>query len=81
MTTDSGLPARTLDGAQRQRARNLVERLKEPTLPDGASGKLLGELERLFLYPWVSHLLFWRTPELSADEVIDEALRYQPFVG
>lgn len=81
MTTDPDLPARTLDDAQRQRARDLVQRLKDPTLPDDASSELMDELERLLLYPRVSDLLFWRTPELSTDEVIDEALRYQPFAG
>jgi hypothetical protein len=41
----------------------------------------MDELERLLLYPRVSDLLFWHTPELSTDEVIDEALRFRPFTG
>ncbi|WP_275409079.1 hypothetical protein [Paractinoplanes brasiliensis] len=41
----------------------------------------MDELERVLLYPRVSDLLFWRTPELSADEVIDEALQYHPFTA
>jgi hypothetical protein len=78
--TDPDLLARTLDDAQRQRARGLIECLKNPTLPDNVAGKLLEELERALLYPRLSDLLFWRTPELSVDEIIDEALRYSPLL-
>jgi hypothetical protein len=71
---------RTLDNTQHQRALDLIRRLKDPALPDVAGSELLDELKKLTLYPRVGDLLFWRTPELTADEVIDEALRYQPFV-
>ena len=81
MTTDPREAARTLDDAQRQRARLLIQRLKDPTLPDETGAELLDELKEMLLYPRVSDLLFWRTPELTEDEVIDEALQYQPFVG
>jgi hypothetical protein len=81
MTTDPRETARTLDDAQRQRARLLIQRLKDPTLPDEAGAELLDELTRMLLYPTVSDLLFWRTPELTEDEVIDEALQFQPFTG
>ncbi|MFI5841186.1 e9imm peptide [Catenuloplanes sp. NPDC051500] len=81
MTSDRHTPARTLDDAQRQRARDLIQRLRDPKLPDEASNELLEALEKVLLYPRVSDLLFWRTPEFTADEVIDEALRYWPFVG
>ncbi|BEL06321.1 hypothetical protein Q0Z83_045120 [Actinoplanes sichuanensis] len=81
MITHSGEPARTLDDVQRQRAHHLIRRLRHPELPDEAAAELLDELEKLLLYPRVSDLLFWHTPELTDDEVIDEALRYQPFVG
>jgi hypothetical protein len=80
MTSD-GRTARTLDDTQRQRARNLIQRLRDPKLPDDSSGDLLDELEKVLLHPRVSDLLFWHTPELAADEVIDEALRYRPFIG
>jgi hypothetical protein len=81
MTSDRPLPARTLDDAQRQQARDLIQRLRDPKLPDDASNEPLEALERILLYPRVSDLLFWHAPELTADEVIEEALRYQPFVG
>ncbi|GIF44236.1 hypothetical protein BC793_13612 [Actinoplanes xinjiangensis] len=50
-------------------------------MPDEAGAELLDELKKILLYPRVSDLLFWRTPELTEDEAIDEALQYQPFVG
>jgi len=81
VTTDPRSPARTLGEAQRQRARDLIRRLRDPRLPDEATGELLDELAKLLVYPRVSDLLFWRTPELTDDEVINEALRYQPFTG
>ncbi len=81
MTTDPSEAARTLDDVQRQRARLLIQRLKDPTLPDEASAELLDELKKMLLCPRVSDLLFWRTPELTEDEAIEEALQYQPFAG
>ena len=72
---------RTLYNAERQRARDLIQRLRDPKLPDDAIGGLLEDLEKVLLYPRVSDLLFWRAPEITADEVIDEALRYQPVVS
>jgi hypothetical protein len=81
MTIGPREAARTLDDTQRRRARLLVQRLKDPTLPDEASAELLDELKKMLLHPRVGDLLFWRTPELTEDEVIDEALLYQPFVG
>ncbi|WP_344619835.1 e9imm peptide [Dactylosporangium salmoneum] len=80
MTNDPAALTRTLDDTQRHRALELIRSLKDTALPDAASGELLDQLEKLLLYPRVSDLLFWRIPELTADEVIDEALRYQPFV-
>ncbi|WP_127506084.1 e9imm peptide [Actinoplanes solisilvae] len=78
---ESRPPARTLDDARRRQAHDLIQRLRDPVLPDDAAGPLLDELERVLAHPRVSDLLFWRTPELGIDEVIDEAMRYRPFVG
>nr|WP_221377647.1 e9imm peptide [Actinoplanes polyasparticus] len=81
MPFDRHSPTRPFDDAQRRRARDLISRLRVPKLPDEAADELLNALEGMLLYPRVSDLLFWRTPELTADEVTDEALRYRPFVG
>ncbi|MEU4560595.1 e9imm peptide [Actinoplanes sp. NPDC023936] len=81
MPTNPRATARALDDVQRQRALQLIRRLRDPKLPDEAGAELLDELEKVLVYPRVSDLIFWRTPELAADEIIDVALRYQPFVG
>jgi hypothetical protein len=81
VTSDRHTPARTLDDAQHQRARDLIQRLRDPKLPDDDSNELLEALEKVLLYPRVGDLLLWRTPEFTPDEVIGEALRYRPFTG
>ena len=40
---------------------------------------LIDELSRLLADPRVSDLLFWHEPELTDEEVIEEALRYRPY--
>jgi hypothetical protein len=37
-------------------------------------------LERAVPHPAVADLIFWSKPELTPDEVVDEALAYRPFV-
>jgi hypothetical protein len=70
-----------LDAAKHQRAVDLVRSLRDPGVPDEAAGALIDELSRLLGHPRVIEPLFWRTPELTDEEVIEEALRYHPFVG
>ncbi|MEU8244265.1 e9imm peptide [Actinoplanes missouriensis] len=74
-------PRRTLDESVREQAIGMIHRLRDPRIPDEAAGALISELERLLAYPRVSDLLFWRTPELTDEEVVEEALRYRPLVG
>jgi hypothetical protein len=81
MTGDVQRPARTLDDAERQRALNIIRKLRDPTVPDEAGGALVDELTRLLRHPGLTELVFWRTPELTDEEVIAEALRYHPIVG
>lgn len=68
-----------LDDAGRERARQLIRQLRDPSLPDESADALLTELERLLAYPRVSDLLFYADPELSDDEVIEKAQEYKPF--
>ena len=72
---------RTLDDAKHQRAIDVIRRLRDPGVPDEAASALIDELSRLLVHPRVSDLLFWRRPELTDEEVIEEALRCHPFVG
>ncbi|WP_203744940.1 hypothetical protein [Actinoplanes cyaneus] len=72
---------RSLDDAERRRAMEMIRRVRDPQIPDEAASALLDDLSKLLVYPRVSDLLFWRTPELTDEEVIAEALQYHPFVG
>lgn len=70
---------RSLNEAGCERALQLIRQLRDPRLPDEASGPLFDELERLLVYPRVVNLMFFEDPELSDEEVIDRALEYKPF--
>jgi hypothetical protein len=59
----------------------MIRRLRDPKISDEAASALFDELARLLVHPRVGDLLFWRTPELTEEEVIEEALQYHPFVG
>ena len=75
----TGMAKRYLDEAGRERALQLIRQLRDPRLPDEASGPLFDELERLLVYPRVVNLMFFEDPELSDEEVVERALEYKPF--
>lgn len=60
---------------------DMIRRLRGPGITDEAASALFDELSRLLVYPGVSDLLFWRTPELTDEEIVEEALQYRPLVG
>ncbi|SCL50187.1 hypothetical protein GA0070603_0927 [Micromonospora chersina] len=68
-----------LDGPARSRALALVRELRDPALPDEEAGARVDELERILCCPHVLSLMFFTEPGLSDEEVIEEALKYQPF--
>ncbi|SCG77588.1 hypothetical protein GA0070609_5420 [Micromonospora echinaurantiaca] len=68
-----------LDDPTRSRALALVRELRDPAIPDEETGVRVDELERILCCPHVISLMFFREPELSDEEVIEEALKYQPF--
>jgi hypothetical protein len=67
------------DDATRSRALALVRQLRNPAIPDEETGPRVEELERVLRCPHVISLMFFREPELSDEEVVEEALKYQPF--
>jgi len=70
---------RQLGSADRSRASELIQTLRNPSLPDDQVQAPLEELERILGYPRVSDLLFYENPPLTEDQVIDRALQYHPF--
>ncbi|MFJ1542622.1 hypothetical protein ACIODS_29200 [Micromonospora chalcea] len=68
-----------MDDATRDRALVLVRELLDPTIPDEETGAKLDELERILRCPHVTTLMFFTQPELTDEEVVAEALAYEPF--
>jgi len=65
----------------RDEAIALVERIMSVDYADdGELGGWLDQLERDLACPggYVSNLIYWSDPELTAAEVVDRALAYQP---
>ena len=63
----------------RDEAIALVERIMSLDYADDDElGCWLDRLERDLVYPRVSELIFFVDPELTAAEVVDRALAYQP---
>ncbi|MGY4899512.1 e9imm peptide [Micromonospora aurantiaca (nom. illeg.)] len=65
----------------RDEAIALVERIMSVDYADeGELGGWLNQLERDLVCPggYVSNLIYWSDPELTAAEVVDRALAYQP---
>ncbi|ADU05656.1 e9imm peptide [Micromonospora aurantiaca] len=65
----------------RDEAIALVERIMSVDYADeGELGGWLDQLERDLVCPggYVSNLIYWSDPELTAAEVVDRALAYQP---
>lgn len=56
----------------------LVQRIRNFRGSDKQLSSLIEVLERNVPHPNVSNLIFWHAPELSSDEVIEQALKYRP---
>ncbi|MFF3960400.1 hypothetical protein ACFYZI_02405 [Streptomyces griseorubiginosus] len=56
----------------------MVQHLIDADLPEGEEDRVVEELKSSVLYPRVTDLIFYNTPELTAEEVVDKALAYRP---
>ncbi len=63
---------------RRPRALELVSMIRAGSLSDERCAELLDELGCLIPYPAWTDLMFYRTPSLSDDETVSEALSYRP---
>ena len=65
----------------RQRAVSLVKKMMTG---GGATEEedraIMAELERLLPHPGVSDLIFYPKREMTAEEIVDEALAYKPII-
>jgi hypothetical protein len=67
-----------VDDPRRGRALELVRAIRYELKSDEEIEAPFNELQRLIPHPAWLDLLYWQTPELSNDEVIDKALEYRP---
>ncbi|MFD4522670.1 hypothetical protein ACFWP7_01765 [Streptomyces sp. NPDC058470] len=56
----------------------MVEQLISATLPEDEEGELVEELRGSLLHPRVTDIIYYSDPELTAEEVVDQALAYCP---
>lgn len=66
------------DERTRERALEFVELARDPAVSDERLGELIDELKHVIPYPSWINLLFHRVPDLSDEQVVEEALRYRP---
>jgi hypothetical protein len=63
-----------------ERCLYLTHERRIPTVPDDVASQYLAELEVLLRNPHVTNLIFLHPPSLTAEEVIEKAREYCPFV-
>ncbi|MFJ2832700.1 bacteriocin immunity protein [Streptomyces sp. NPDC087263] len=56
----------------------MVQQLIDATLPEDEEDALVEELKNSVLHPRVTDLIYYSDPELTAEEVVDQALAYRP---
>ncbi|MGQ4389578.1 bacteriocin immunity protein [Streptomyces sp. SAS_270] len=56
----------------------MVQQLIDATLPEDEEDALVEELKKSVLHPRVTDLIYYSDPELTAEEVVDQALSYRP---
>lgn len=56
----------------------MVQQLIDATLPGDKEDALVEELKNCVPHPRVTDLVYYSDPELTAEEVVDQALAYRP---
>ncbi|WP_328750009.1 hypothetical protein OHT57_31480 [Streptomyces sp. NBC_00285] len=56
----------------------MVQHLIDAGLPEGEEDRMIEELKSSVLHPRVIDLIYYNTPKLGAEEVVDKALTYRP---
>jgi hypothetical protein len=56
----------------------MVQQLIDATLPEEDEDRLLEEVEASVPHPRVVNLIYHTDPQLTAEEVVDQALSYRP---
>ncbi|MEX1653958.1 hypothetical protein ABZ960_12360 [Streptomyces pseudovenezuelae] len=56
----------------------MVQLLIDASLPEEEEDRLVDDLKSSVLHPRVTDLIYYNTPKLTAEEVVDRALAYRP---
>ncbi|MFG2797765.1 hypothetical protein [Streptomyces pseudovenezuelae] len=56
----------------------MVQLLIDASLPEEEEDRLVDDLKSSVLHPRVTDLIYYNTPKLTAEEVVDKALAYRP---
>lgn len=56
----------------------MVQQLIDADLPEDEEDRLVEELKLSVLHPRVTDLIYYNSPKLTAEEVVDRALAYRP---
>ncbi|MET8075159.1 hypothetical protein [Streptomyces sp. NPDC005303] len=56
----------------------MVQLLIDARLPEEEEDRIVNELKSSVLHPRVTDLIYYNTPKLTAEEVVDRALAYRP---
>ncbi|KUM77582.1 hypothetical protein AQI84_11100 [Streptomyces griseorubiginosus] len=56
----------------------MVQLLIDADLPEEEEDQIVEELKANVLHPRVTDLIYYNSPKLTAEEVVDKALAYRP---
>ncbi|MFF1718901.1 bacteriocin immunity protein [Streptomyces sviceus] len=56
----------------------MVQLLIDADLPEEEEDQIVAELKSSVLHPRVTDLIYYNTPKLTAEEVVERALAYRP---
>lgn len=65
-------------GKSREELVRMVQLLIDARLPEEEEDRIVNELKSSVLHPRVTDLIYYNTPKLTAEEVVDRALAYRP---
>lgn len=57
---------------------HMVQQLIDADLPEEEEDQLVEELKSSVLHPRITDLIYYNSPKLTAEEVVERALAYRP---
>lgn len=65
-------------GKSREELVRMVQLLIDARLTEEEEDRIVDELKSSVVHPRVTDLIYYHTPKLTAEEVVDRALAYRP---